>query len=41
MGGLSFYEEQREKIASRVAAGVRRNEQVMAAMASRCNVAAD
>ncbi len=41
MGGLSFYEEQRQKIASRVAAGVRRNEQVMAATASRCNVAAD
>ena len=41
MGGLSFYGDQRQQIASRVAAGVRRNDQVMAATASRCNVAAD
>jgi hypothetical protein len=41
MGVLSFFEDQRQQMASRLAAGIRRNEQVMAATASRCNVAAD
>jgi len=41
MGGLRFYEEQRERMATRVAAGIRHNQQMLAATASRCNVAAD
>jgi len=41
MGGLRFLAEQREKMIARVAAGIRRNEQIVAATASRCNVPAD
>jgi hypothetical protein len=41
IGGLRFLDEQREKMAARVTAGIRRNEQILAATASRCNVPAD
>ena len=41
IGGLRFFDEQREKMAARVAAGIRHNEQMLAATASRCNIAAD
>jgi hypothetical protein len=41
MGGLRFYTDQRERIAARVAAGLRHNQQMLAATASRCNIAAD
>lgn len=41
MGGLRFYAEQRERIAARVAAGLKRNEQMVVASVSHCNVAAD
>ena len=41
MGGLTFYEEQREKISTRIAAAIRKNDQILAATASRCNNPAD
>lgn len=41
MGGLRFYAEQREIMAARIAVGIRQKEQMMAATASRCNIAAD
>jgi hypothetical protein len=41
MGGLRFVQEQRERMATRVAAGLQRNEQTVVASVSPCNAAAD